>query len=110
MCVSPGVEDGTGPKSKEKRNNKKMKRGGRGRDEPSGTRERERKRGEGRWKGVVGTRGEAGGGRGTGGERREDVAAGYQQRTTKVIKLGWMAGSDRLVGHSIGNSTNLWTS
>lgn len=41
---------------------------------------------------------------------REDVTAGYQRRTTKVIKLGWMAGSDRLVGYSIGNSTNLWTS
>lgn len=43
-------------------------------------------------------------------ERRGHVAAGYQRRTTKVIKLGWMAGSDRLVGHSIGNSMNLWTS
>lgn len=44
------------------------------------------------------------------GTARENVTAGYQRRTTKVIKLGWMAGSDRLVGYSIGNSTNLWTS
>lgn len=43
-------------------------------------------------------------------QRNEDVTAGYQRRTMKVIKLGWKAGSDRLVGHSIGNSTNLWTS
>lgn len=40
-------------------------------------------------------------------QRNEDVTAGYQRQTTKVIKLGWKADSDRLVGHSIGNSTNL---
>lgn len=73
--------------------------------------ERERKRGEGRWKSYRDARRrEKRREKRLGGERREDVAAGYQQRTTKVIKLGWMAGSDRLVGHSIGNSTNLWTS
>lgn len=49
-------------------------------------------------------------GKGKERERERAGAAGYQRRTAKVIKLGWTADSDRLVGHSIGNSTNLWTS
>lgn len=106
-----------------------MKRSGRGRSESCGTKKKERKRAETlkerretkeEKKGSKGEREELWGLRD--GERngavragrrlgkRKGVAAEYQRRTTKVIKLGWIAGSDRLVGHSIGNSMNLWTS
>lgn len=86
----------------EERDERNEKRKERGRQRKKGT------KGDGR---VMWMRErESGGRRRAADERREDVAAGYQQRTTKVIKLGWMAGTDRLVGHSIGNSTNLWTS
>lgn len=81
--------------------------------------ERERKRedggGKGEMKGMK-RQGRIIGMRGTGRRAGSQEVEGEnekkrdQRRTTKVIKLERMAGSDRLVGHSIGNSTNLWTS